>query len=108
MRRATILFGAARQRAIARAMSRRLKNGMSTLVSNTADGFLYFTEFNTGRIGLVQAYVVPTGSMETNLRVGDHMLVDRLTFSDPGTIGRHILPYRDVQRGDIERRVGEC
>jgi signal peptidase I len=50
---------------------------------------------------LVQAYVVPTGSMEGNLRVGDHMLVDRTAFADPGPWGRHILPYRDVKHGDI-------
>ncbi len=50
---------------------------------------------------LVQAYVIPTASMEGNLLVGDHMLVDRLTFADPGAFGRHILPYRDLARGDI-------
>jgi len=50
---------------------------------------------------LVQAYVVPTGSMEGNVLIGDHILVDRLAFSDPGAFGRRILPYRDVQRGDI-------
>jgi signal peptidase I len=38
---------------------------------------------------LVQAYVIPTGSMEGNLRVGDHMLVDKTS------------QYRDVKRGDI-------
>jgi signal peptidase I len=50
---------------------------------------------------LVQAYVVPTGSMEGTVRVGDHMLVDRVTFAEPGSFGRHILPYREPQRGDI-------
>jgi signal peptidase I len=50
---------------------------------------------------LVQAYVIPTGSMEGNLRVGDHMLVDRVTYAKAGPISRHLLPYRDVQRGDI-------
>jgi len=50
---------------------------------------------------LVQAYVVPTGSMEGNLLIGDHILVDRLAYSDPGPLGRRILPYRDIQRGDI-------
>jgi len=50
---------------------------------------------------LVQAYVIPTGSMERNLLVGDHVLVDRLAYADPGPLGRHVLPYRDVQRGDI-------
>lgn len=50
---------------------------------------------------LVQAYVIPTGSMEGTLRVGDHMLVDRVTFAEPGSAGRHILPYREPGRGDI-------
>jgi len=50
---------------------------------------------------LVQAYVVPTGSMEGNLLIGDHMFVDRLAYSDPGPLGRRILPYRDLQHGDI-------
>ena len=50
---------------------------------------------------LVQAYVVPTGSMESTVMIGDHMLVDRVTYSNPGTWGSHLLPYRDVQRGDI-------
>ena len=50
---------------------------------------------------LVQAYVVPTGSMEGTVLVGDHMLVDRMTYSNPGAWGSHLLPYRDVKRGDI-------
>lgn len=50
---------------------------------------------------LVQAYVIPTGSMEGNLLVGDHMLVDRAAYADPGTLGRAILPCRDPQHGDI-------
>jgi len=39
---------------------------------------------------LVQAYVVPTGSMEGNLLIGDHILVDRMVYADPGPLGRHI------------------
>lgn len=50
---------------------------------------------------LVQAYVIPTGSMEGTLRVGDHMLVDRVTFANPGSVGAHILPYRELAHGDI-------
>ena len=50
---------------------------------------------------LVQAYVIPTGSMEGNLLIGDHLLVDRMAYADPGTLGRHILPCRDIERGDI-------
>jgi signal peptidase I len=50
---------------------------------------------------LVQAYVIPTGSMEGNLRVGDHMLVDRAVYANPGPLGRFVMPYEDVKRGDI-------
>ena len=50
---------------------------------------------------LVQAYVIPSGSMEGNLLIGDHVLVDRTAYADSGALGRHIMPYRDVQRGDI-------
>jgi signal peptidase I len=50
---------------------------------------------------LVQAYVIPTGSMEGNLRVGDHMLVDRAAYAKPGALGRHVMPYQEIKRGDI-------
>jgi signal peptidase I len=50
---------------------------------------------------LVQAYVIPTGSMEGTLRVGDHMLVDRVAFAAPGATGTHVLPYRELKHGDI-------
>lgn len=50
---------------------------------------------------LVQAYVIPTGSMEGNLMIGDHILVDRMAYADPGPVGRRILPYREIERGDI-------
>jgi signal peptidase I len=50
---------------------------------------------------LVQAYVIPSGSMEGNLLVGDHVLVDRTAYADPGELGQHFMPYRDVKHGDI-------
>jgi signal peptidase I len=50
---------------------------------------------------LVQAYVIPSGSMEGTLLTGDHVFVDRTAYADPGPLGRHIMPSRDVQRGDI-------
>ena len=54
-----------------------------------------------GTTTLVQAFVIPTGSMEDTLRIGDHLLVDKLAFSPPGPASRFLLPYRDVKRGDI-------
>jgi len=50
---------------------------------------------------MVQAYVVPTGSMEGTIRIGDHLLVDRVGYAAADPIGRHILPYREVRRGDV-------
>jgi signal peptidase I len=50
---------------------------------------------------LVQAFVIPTGSMEDTLLVGDHLLVDKLTYAPSGPVSRYILPYRAPKRGDI-------
>ncbi|HET8547650.1 MAG TPA: signal peptidase I [Bryobacteraceae bacterium] len=54
-----------------------------------------------GTTTLVQAFVIPTGSMEDTLLVGDHLLVDKLAYAPPGPISRHFLPYTEVRRGDI-------
>lgn len=50
---------------------------------------------------LVQAYVIPTGSMEDTLLIGDHLLVDKLSYAPPGAISKYLLPYTEVERGDI-------
>jgi signal peptidase I len=50
---------------------------------------------------VLQAFVVPTGSMEGTVLVGDHLFVDRLAYSPPGPISKHLLPYQEVKRGDI-------
>lgn len=54
-----------------------------------------------GTTTLLQAFVVPTGSMEDTVLIGDHMFVDKLTYSPKGAISRYLLPYTDVKRGDI-------
>jgi signal peptidase I len=54
-----------------------------------------------GTTSLVQAFVIPTGSMEDTLLIGDHLLVDKLAYAPSGAISRHILPYNDLGRGDI-------
>lgn len=50
---------------------------------------------------LVQAYVIPTGSMEDTLLIGDHLLVDKLAYAPAGSISRYILPYEEPKHGDI-------
>jgi len=55
-----------------------------------------------GTTTLIQAYVIPTGSMEDTLLVGDHLLVDKLAYAPPGgALTRHLLPYAEPRRGDI-------
>ena len=54
-----------------------------------------------GTTTLLQAFVIPTGSMENTLLVGDHVLVNKLTYSPTDQVTRHWLPYREVQRGDV-------
>jgi signal peptidase I len=50
---------------------------------------------------LLQAFVVPSGSMENTLLIGDHLFVDKLAYSPYGDVSRHLLPYQDVRRGDV-------
>src|SRR5579871_5875300 len=54
-----------------------------------------------GTTTLVQAFIVPTPSMDTTVRVGDHLLVDKLSYSPSDSISRHLLPYTEPKRGDI-------
>ncbi|HYO81366.1 MAG TPA: signal peptidase I [Bryobacteraceae bacterium] len=54
-----------------------------------------------GTTTLVQAFVIPTGSMEDNLLVGDHLLVDKLAYAPHGPVSKYLLPYQDIERGDI-------
>jgi signal peptidase I len=54
-----------------------------------------------GTTTLVQAFIVPTPSMDTTVMVGDHLLVDKLSYAPPGSISSHFLPYTEVRRGDI-------
>lgn len=54
-----------------------------------------------GTTTLVQAFIVPTPSMDSTVMVGDHMIVDKLAYSPAGSVSRFLLPYTEVQRGDI-------
>jgi len=54
-----------------------------------------------GTTTLVQAFVIPTGSMEDTLLIGDHLLVDKLAYAPAGSISKYILPYEEPKDGDI-------
>jgi signal peptidase I len=54
-----------------------------------------------GTTTLVQAFVIPTGSMEDTLLIGDHLLVDKLAYAPAGSISKYLLPYQEPKHGDI-------
>jgi signal peptidase I len=49
---------------------------------------------------LGQNFVIPSGSMENTLLVGDHLVVDRITLAPPAN-WMPLVHYREPQRGDI-------
>ena len=54
-----------------------------------------------GTTTLVQAFVIPSGSMEDTLVIGDHLLVDKLAYAPGGALSKYILPYEQPKHGDI-------
>ena len=49
----------------------------------------------------IQAFKIPSSSMEDTLLVGDHLMVDKLSYAPPDSTGSAVLPYQRVVRGDI-------
>lgn len=49
---------------------------------------------------IVQAFQIPSESMENTLLIGDYLLVDKVRFARGGNRDG-VLPYRGIQRGDI-------
>ncbi|HZS70586.1 MAG TPA: signal peptidase I [Candidatus Acidoferrum sp.] len=54
-----------------------------------------------GTTFVVQAFKIPSQSMENTLLVGDHLLVNKFIFGGTGAWYEKLLPYRPIQRGDI-------
>jgi signal peptidase I len=54
------------------------------------------------RTFVVQAFKIPTGSMENNLLVGDHLLVNKFVFGpSESSLERRLLPEAQVRRGEV-------
>ncbi|MGB0064201.1 MAG: signal peptidase I [Terracidiphilus sp.] len=49
---------------------------------------------------IAQNYVIPSGSMEKTLLIGDHLVVDRITLAPPAK-WMPLVHYREPRRGDI-------
>ena len=50
---------------------------------------------------VIQPYLIPSESMERTLLIGDFLLVNKQILAPSDTLSRTLLPYREVQRGDI-------
>jgi signal peptidase I len=54
------------------------------------------------RTYVVQAFKIPSGSMERNLLIGDHILVNKFIYGPSfSRLDKALLPSRDVRRGDV-------
>src|SRR5437868_7677927 len=54
------------------------------------------------RTFVVQAFKIPTGSMENNLLIGDHLLVNKMVFAPTSSsLERAITPVGTIKRGDV-------
>ena len=54
-----------------------------------------------GTTFVVQAFKIPSQSMEPTLLVGDHLLVNKFIFGGRGALYEKLLPYRPIRHGDI-------
>jgi signal peptidase I len=54
-----------------------------------------------GTTFVVQAFKIPSGSMENTLLVGDHLLVNRIAFAWQFGALRHVGPYREPERQQV-------
>lgn len=73
------------------------KESLSEFLSSMAMTFavaLFILTFN------IQAFEIPTSSMERTLLIGDHVFVDRVTFA-PSTHWAFFEHYRPIDHGDI-------
>src|SRR5574341_317305 len=49
----------------------------------------------------LQAFEIPSSSMESTLLIGDHVFVDRITLAPKTAWVGPLVPYRDLRHGDI-------
>ena len=56
----------------------------------------------SAQVFVVQTFKIPTGSMENNLLIGDHLLVNKFVFGPSASrLERTLLPLGTVRRGDV-------
>ncbi len=80
-----------------------LKVAKTNIVLEYVDsGFIAILLALVIRILLIQAFKIPSGSMENTLLIGDHLLVNKCIYgTDIPFTDKTILKIRDPRRGDI-------
>lgn len=67
---------------------------LASLAGVLATGFFIMTF-------MVQAFAIPSSSMENTLLVGDHVFVNRIQYAPATSWARSLVPYDQIHRGDI-------
>ncbi|MGC2792070.1 MAG: signal peptidase I, partial [Candidatus Sulfotelmatobacter sp.] len=57
---------------------------------------------------VVQAFEIPSSSMEDTLLIGDHVFVNRVQFAPKTSWVGPLVHYREVRRGDIVVFLAPC
>jgi signal peptidase I len=73
----------------------------STTRGTVADWAFNITVLLFATSTIAQPFVIPSGSMESTLMTGDHVIVDKLAYSPHGELAGRVLPYSDVKFNDI-------
>src|SRR3989449_9341426 len=87
----------ARSEAVMEAMERQPQaDGLSSLQSLLATVVIAVFVITF----IVQAFQIPSESMENTLLIGDYLLVDKLCYGGGGALDR-LMPYPQIQTGGI-------
>lgn len=80
-------------------MARRMAGGLLEWAKSVSLALLLFLVM---RAFLVEAFKIPSGSMEGTLLVGDFLLVNKLVYgAEVPFTGKRLPAYRHPQNGDI-------
>ena len=85
------------------AASARPGGGSLRVLREYLEAFLIAVIFAIfARTYVVQAFKIPSGSMEQNLLIGDHILVNKFIYGPAASaLERSLLPLRPIRRGDV-------